>query len=283
MSFLFEILEISAQDVMVNFQECWWDHAGLDLCGANAAGIFVGMQVVHYLELKTYNWVGLRDIPKLKDKMKRVARQYTTPASFETYDWDVFRSFRRFGCLVFIICLLDAVQLSVFFLKYALWMPPTHWVVTTRTLLWLVLAIPACREFYQFTVSDNDPWARLGPNGWISIAIFCAEVAVATKYGIGEYENKGGLRDETIYAWGASTVMLLGWMVMYFRKLPSWLLPDNAKPPFDFLLDCLYVSIPMPLVGLAVKECLRTFDDFGVSSALFGRVVHTAVLNPHGE
>ena len=42
-----------------------------------------------------YNWVGLRDIPKLKDKMKRVARQYTTPASFETYDWDVFSSFRR--------------------------------------------------------------------------------------------------------------------------------------------------------------------------------------------
>ena len=54
MSALFEILEISAQDVMVNFQECWWDHAILDLCGANAAGIFVGMSVVHYLELKTY-------------------------------------------------------------------------------------------------------------------------------------------------------------------------------------------------------------------------------------
>ena len=52
MSVLFEILEISAQDVMVNFQECWWDHAGLDLCGANAAGIYVGMRAVEYLELQ---------------------------------------------------------------------------------------------------------------------------------------------------------------------------------------------------------------------------------------
>ena len=34
-----------------------------------------GMQVVHYLELKQYNWVGLRDIPRLRDKVKRVASQ----------------------------------------------------------------------------------------------------------------------------------------------------------------------------------------------------------------
>ena len=43
------------------------------------------------------------------------------PASFEGYDWDVFSSSRRFACVLFIIGLLDAVQLSVFFLKYALW------------------------------------------------------------------------------------------------------------------------------------------------------------------
>jgi hypothetical protein len=28
-------------------------------------------------------------------------------------------------------------------------MPPNHWIVMTRTLLWVFLAIPACREFYQ--------------------------------------------------------------------------------------------------------------------------------------
>ena len=46
------------------------------------------------------------------------------PASFEGYDWDVFSSSRRFACVLFIIGLLDAVQLSVFFLKYALWYGP---------------------------------------------------------------------------------------------------------------------------------------------------------------
>eukprot|EP01043_Picozoa_sp_COSAG02_P016831 COSAG02_NODE_749_length_17699_cov_13.252727_2_plen_454_part_00 len=179
MSILFEVLEVSAQDVMVNFQECWWDHTILDLCGANALGIYVGMQIVHYYELKQYNWVGLRDIPKLRDKMKRVASQVSQPASFEGYDWDVFSSGRRFACVLFIICLLDAVQLSVFFLKYALWMPPNHWMVMTRTILWVFLAIPACREFYQFTVNDNDPWVRLGPNGARTLVYPCMSASLS--------------------------------------------------------------------------------------------------------
>ena len=278
MSILFEILEISAQDVMVNFQECWWDHLGLDLFGANAAGIYCGMRLVRYFEIKEYNWVGLRELPSLGAKMKRVASQVATPSSFTAYDWDVFASFRRFACLVFIICLLDAVQLSVFFLKYALWMPPSHWVVMSRTMLWIVLAIPACREFYQFTVNDNDPWARLGPNGWMAIAIFCMEVAVSVKYGQGEYAGKGEISKEVMTAWLASALFLALWMLVYFRKVDA-LLPARFSDTQQLALDWLFISIPLPLLGLGLRELLRTFDDFGVSAALFGREVHTALLN----
>jgi hypothetical protein len=35
-------------------------------------------------------------------------------------------------------------------------MPPNHWIVMTRTLLWVFLAIPACREFYQVRPEETN-------------------------------------------------------------------------------------------------------------------------------
>ena len=166
----------------------------------------------------------------------------------------------------------------MFFLKYALWMPPSHWVVMSRTMLWIVLAIPACREFYQFTVNDNDPWARLGPNGWMAIAIFCMEVAVSVKYGQGEYAGKGEISKEVMTAWLASALLLVVFMLVYFRKVDA-LLPARFSDTQQLALDWLFISIPLPLLGLGLRELLRTCDDFGVSAALFGREVHTALLN----
>eukprot|EP01043_Picozoa_sp_COSAG02_P016832 COSAG02_NODE_749_length_17699_cov_13.252727_3_plen_126_part_00 len=114
--------------------------------------------------------------------------------------------------------------------------------------------------------------------GWISIAIFCAEVAVSIKYGQGEYEQKDSMRQETIYCWGASTCALLLWMLLYFpHTSPTTKLRSENRG--KLLLDCLFISIPLPLLGMALKECLRTFDDFGVSLYFFNRTVHAAALS----
>lgn len=43
-----------------------------------------------------------------------------------------------------------AVEVNVFFLKYALWVPPTHPLNTARLLLWLLVGAPAVREYYEF-------------------------------------------------------------------------------------------------------------------------------------
>lgn len=38
----------------------------------------------------------------------------------------------------------------MFFLKYALWVPPTNPLNTVRLVLWLLVGAPAVREYYEF-------------------------------------------------------------------------------------------------------------------------------------
>ena len=288
MSILFELLEITFQDVMTNFQECWWDHVILDTMGGNAVGIYLGMKAVRWMEIREYDWIGMQHILSMSGKFKRIAAQ-VQPYSWTSYRWDFFSSPHRFLCCLFIICLLDAVQLMVFFLKFALWLPPPHWLTWGRTLLWVFFAIPACREFYEFTVSafteDGrvNHWNRMGPNAWLAIALFGAELAVAIKYGQGEYA--GQFRPMVYWAWGGSFGLLLLWCGAYF--LPSELIfPAYAKMQrwMQITTDLLFLTIPMPLVVMYISECLRTFDDFGVSSYLYpDRMVHTATFDKFAQ
>ena len=73
--------------------------------------------------------------------------------------------------------------------------------------------------------------------------------------------------------------MLLLWMLLYFPYTRA-ATKVRSETRGKLLLDCLFISIPLPVLGMALKECLRTFDDFGVSHYLFNRTVHAAALNP---
>ena len=104
-------------------------------------------------------------------------------------------------------------------------------------------------------------------------------MVVSIKYGKGEYDSKESMREETIYCWGFSTCLLLLWMALYFPNT-NQATKIHSENRGRLLLDCLFISIPLPLIGLTLKEFLRTFDDFGVSHYLFNRTVHVAALNP---
>jgi hypothetical protein len=49
-----------------------------------------------------------------------------------------------------IVAAFLAVEVNVFFLKYALWVPPTNPLNTARLVLWLLVGAPAVREYYEF-------------------------------------------------------------------------------------------------------------------------------------
>ena len=106
-------------------QECWWDHLLLDTFGANALGIFLGMQFISYFELEEYHWLDAPTVYiictrfvclhcnflRLLLQQKRSSK--VKFSSWFPYDWAVFKSARRWLCVVFIVHLLNAVQILV--------------------------------------------------------------------------------------------------------------------------------------------------------------------------
>ena len=75
-SVMFEFLEYSLEHQLANFSECWWDHWILDVIICNGGGTVVGLLTLRYLEMKTYNWRGLFNIPTYRGKIKRIIAQF---------------------------------------------------------------------------------------------------------------------------------------------------------------------------------------------------------------
>ena len=73
---MFEFLEYSLEHQLANFSECWWDHWILDVIICNGGGTVVGLLTLRYLEMKTYNWRGLFNIPTYRGKIKRIIAQF---------------------------------------------------------------------------------------------------------------------------------------------------------------------------------------------------------------
>jgi phosphatidylserine synthase 1 len=76
-SISWEVIEVAFLHMLPNFAECWWDQWILDVMLMNGLGIFVGHKLCDMLEVRRYEWSGVRDIPALTGKVKRVFLQFT--------------------------------------------------------------------------------------------------------------------------------------------------------------------------------------------------------------
>lgn len=46
--------------LLPNFAECWWDQVILDILLCNGGGIWLGMVVCRFLEMRTYHWASFK-------------------------------------------------------------------------------------------------------------------------------------------------------------------------------------------------------------------------------
>ncbi|KAL0171181.1 hypothetical protein M9458_031492, partial [Cirrhinus mrigala] len=72
--------------LLPNFAECWWDQVILDILLCNGGGIWLGMTVCRFLEMRTYHWASIKDIHSTTGKIKRAVLQFT-PASWTYVRW----------------------------------------------------------------------------------------------------------------------------------------------------------------------------------------------------
>ena len=67
LSITWEMTEVQFTHLLPDFKECWWDQWILDVLICNGGGIWLGMQVAKFLEMRTYRW---ESILKLDNKIR---------------------------------------------------------------------------------------------------------------------------------------------------------------------------------------------------------------------
>ncbi|CAP33654.2 Protein CBR-PSSY-2 [Caenorhabditis briggsae] len=183
-SIIWEFTELMFIDVLPNFAECWWDSLILDVLLCNGIGIYVGMKLCEFLQMRQFHWESIRNIKTRRGKMKRFALQFT-PASWSGYDWFYSRSFskaiRRTFLLTFLVSFWLLAELNTFFIKHIFAIDTKHPVVFWRIILIAVIAAPTIRQFYVFS---TDPLTRrVGMQSWVFVVICVLELAICVKCG----------------------------------------------------------------------------------------------------
>lgn len=163
-SLIFEVLEITFQYALPNFNECWWDHYIIDVLICNYGGMAIGMWLVNKFATHKYVWVSEPKVPKKANLLQKFLLKFT-PLSWTVYDWDIFQSFKRWMQTVTLVVIFELCEISAFTLKYGLWIPPTHIFNTLRLMLYAAVGFVGIREYYEFT--NNKTVKKIGPNAWL--------------------------------------------------------------------------------------------------------------------
>eukprot|EP00897_Mesotaenium_endlicherianum_P005730 jgi/Mesen1/5185/ME000257S04461 len=214
----FELMEVTFHHMLPNFNECWWDSIVLDVLICNWFGIWAGMKTVRYFDGKTYDWVGISRQPSFVGKVRRTMLQFT-PATWDRDRWDMLSGPKRFIQVLCLIVVTLTVELSCFFLKYCLWIPPRNPLNSYRLLVWFFVANPALREVNYF-IHDDAPMKKLGSFGWLAIALCILEVLICIKFGRGLYPEP--MPRWIVVCWSAALLAMatfvIAWSVSEFRK-----------------------------------------------------------------
>lgn len=63
--------------LLPNFYECWWDNLVLDVLLCNGLGIFTGMMVCRFFEMREHHWESFKNISTRTGRIKRALLQFT--------------------------------------------------------------------------------------------------------------------------------------------------------------------------------------------------------------
>nr|CAG4647871.1 EOG090X05CZ [Moina brachiata]SVE92985.1 EOG090X05CZ [Moina brachiata] len=195
-SVMWEITEIAFAHLLPNFVECWWDAIILDIVLCNGLGIWVGMKLCQYLEMREYKWESIKDIQSASGKLKRAVLQFT-PESWTHVRWlDPHSSYMRFLAVAQLILFWQITELNTFFLKHIFELPPSHMLNLWRLLVIGLIVAPSLRQYYTYVTDAR--CTRVGTQCWVFGAIMITELIICIKFGREIFERTQIL---TIAAW----------------------------------------------------------------------------------
>ncbi|CAH8451982.1 unnamed protein product [Dicrocoelium dendriticum] len=224
LSFAFEVMEYTLEHQLPNFHECWWDHWIMDFLVCNMAGIWLGMKTLNYLSIKPYHWRGMWKISGYRKKLRRVILQFT-PHRWTDFDWRPTGSLKRWLGTLFLCAVILLAELNAFYLKYVLWIHPSHMLCLTRLMFALLWGGPAIYEYFQFM--DDPNCRRLGRQAWMFCCIIITELLIVIKFGW-ETVTKPLPRHIATF-WILSILALALWTFLRFY-VTRWLIKASQHP-----------------------------------------------------
>lgn len=182
-SIMWELTEMFFGHLLPNFYECWWDNLVLDILLCNGLGIFTGMQVCKFLEMREYKWESIKNIHSTSGKFKRALLQFTPESWTLNVRWlDPKSSLMRLVALTLFVLIWQIVELNTFFIKHFFPMPAEHPICVVRILFLGLGGAPSIRQYYTYV---TDPQCkRLGLQCWVFIMIILTELLLVVKHGL---------------------------------------------------------------------------------------------------
>nr|XP_021513958.1 phosphatidylserine synthase 1 [Meriones unguiculatus] len=164
-SITWELTELFFMHLLPNFAECWWDQVILDILLCNGGGIWLGMVVCRFLEMRTYHWASFKDIHTTTGKIKRAVLQFT-PASWTYVRWfDPKSSFQRVAGIYLFMIIWQLTELNTFFLKHIFVFQASHPLSWGRILFIGCITAPTVRQYYAYLTDTQ--CKRVGTQCWV--------------------------------------------------------------------------------------------------------------------
>jgi hypothetical protein len=232
-SLMFEVLELTFQDAIPNFKECWWDRWIFDVFGCNLLGMVVGMRFAQWLGAREFDWSGKRKL----NRVKRVALHFTPRVFPRRFDWHAFSSWKRFGVAALVVFGVMLGELNGFFLKSALRIPTDSHLNALR----VVLMVPAV---YAENLSP-----RIGQTAWLVIALGVLEFLLAAK----NFKLRQAFRADQLQL--AAPVRQAWTLTLVMAGVVALARTAKLHPLFVKVLARL---TPMPLLYILLLDGLQT-------------------------
>ncbi|XP_040568403.1 phosphatidylserine synthase [Lepeophtheirus salmonis] len=216
-SIMWELTEMAFGHLLPNFYECWWDNIILDVLICNGLGIFTGMTVCRWLEMREYHWESFKEIRTTKGKVKRVLLQFT-PESWSSIRWmDPSCSKMRVVFVTQFMLIWQTVELNTFFLKHIFPMPVEHPICVIRILMFGLIAAPATRQYYMYMTDTQVK--RLGTQTWVFLCICLSELILNIKFGLDLFSQT---QISKIGLWLLMVVLTSALGTLFSMKISKW-------------------------------------------------------------
>lgn len=248
-SIMFEIMEITLQKALPNFQECWWDRWLLDIFGCNLLGMYIGMKIVNLVfHAPEFDWEGSRS-KRVVNRVMKFAAPKTFPKRFE---WHTFSSSKRFGISFLIMLIILSCDVNWFLLKSSLQIPSTSMLQLYRILFLLPAGYASICELYAFAEDRSN---RIGRMAWVLISLALLELMLAMKnfHLRQSFDANQKLFDEFVMGTWACTVIasaLIG-LVNFF---PSQLTHHMGNKAVSTMNVIGKAAIIIPLGTLLIRD-----------------------------